>query len=184
MGLGLAACTASSPASVQSPAPARSPIVEPSPSPIPPVVVGVDPGRDSPQAAIAGFLDGEASGDNATACTFVAPVQQPGCVNFIIANTLDALKPITMGKDFVLGTQAVVAVLGNVCANTVCRAYTHDDADIPPSASTFPGAYQQAASFASEGYAAFACLQVGGAWYVDLGIIAGATPTPTLSPSS
>jgi hypothetical protein len=141
-------------------------------------VVGVAPGHTSPAAAFAGWLDGAAAGKAGAACDYALPSQQASCPALVQQmTTVLPNGPMRTGDTYVLGTRALVALLGTICtsqgAHQDCRSNSDRRLGLPANDAGFAAAYQNAAT---TDILTNACENVGGQWYVDLG------PVPTNQP--
>lgn len=141
----------------------------PTARPGPPVVSGTAARASSPAAAVAGFLDQNSSFNYPAACTYVVPAEQANCPGLLANATLAAQGPVTLTATDVAGTQALVVVVGRVCADFTCYLNSNPRAGLPASPSAFPAAYQAAISQLGTGFPTLPCLQVNGNWYVELG---------------
>jgi hypothetical protein len=77
---------------------------------------------------------------------------------------------VTLEPPYTVGTKAIVVAVGSICAQSTCVLNANPHLGVPPSSAGFAAAYEAAATRMSIGYAVFACLQAGSAWYVDLGL--------------
>jgi hypothetical protein len=135
------------------------------------VVTGVTPGQSTPQAVVAGFIDASAQVRTSVACGYVVPIQQAACPALLGQISLGALPTITIGETYTQGTKAIVPTIGKICAESACVLNNNARLGLPANSAGFEAAYELAASRTSIGFAAFACLQMGNLWYVDLALI-------------
>lgn len=175
---GLAACTSASTANQASTPPSpvrRSPSATPSPVPQPTLVTGTAVGKSTPQEVVAGFLNATnvesvALGSGfPTSCGYVVPSDQAACPSFLGQATLTGTPPVSIGNIATNGTQAIVAIVGSLCADFTCSLNTNPNQGLPASPAGFAAAYQAALQGIGNGYAALPCVLVGGSWYVNLG---------------
>jgi len=124
----------------------------PSPTTGSAAVTGVVPGHGTPASALAGWVDGAVAGRAGAACNYALPSQQTACP----------------GVTYVLGTQALVALLGTICTDGDCRSNSDRRLGLPADDAGFATAYQTAVS---TDILTDACQKVGGLWYVDLGSV-------------
>lgn len=133
----------------------------------------VMPGFSTPQDAVDGFYQGELAGNWSAVCSYVVPSAQSVC----LAGTSGqgaATGSIGVDRAVIQGTEALVAVTGNICApSTPCTANTDPSLGMPTSASDFSAVYQAAVASGSSGEGAYMspmpCTQVNGKWYVAFG---------------
>ena len=147
----------------------------PAPSPTGVAIANVAPGHGSPAGANAGFLNASINGDFDTACSYALPSEQPNCKTVLPngQNTTVQNGPLTLGNVFTSGNQALVTLLGTICAPGVgCVTNTNPSAGLPANTAGFPAAYQNALSNFN---LTQPCEQAGGQWYVDLGNNQGVT---------
>jgi hypothetical protein len=131
-------------------------------------------GHGSPQAAVIGFLMAASAGHAAQACGFVLAADVSDCSGGLAAAGLSA-HGVRAGAVAVQGDQALVTVVGKVCANgddgPTCSTNDDPAAGQPtgPGAAAFAAAYQQALSGTGPGDPAIPCARSGSGWYVNLG---------------
>lgn len=155
--------------------PSPTAIGSPAPSPTGVAIANVAPGHGSPAGANAGFLNASINGDFDTACSYALPSEQPNCRAVLPTgqNTTVQNGPLTLGNVFISGNQALVTLLGTICAPGVgCVSNTNPNAGLPANTAGFPAAYQNALSNFN---LTQPCEQEGGQWYVDLGNNQGVT---------
>ncbi|HEU5002190.1 MAG TPA: hypothetical protein VFW71_05350 [Actinomycetota bacterium] len=158
-----------SPPTVGSPAPS------PAPTPTGVAIAKVAPSHATPAGANAGFLDASINGDFDTACSYALPSEQANCQTVLPKgqNTTVQNGPLTLGNVFTSGNQALVTLIGTICAPGVgCVTNTNPSTGLPANTAGFPAAYQDALSNFN---LTQPCEQSGGQWYVDLGGDQGVT---------
>jgi len=139
------------------------------------VVTGTAAGQATPAEAVAGFLDTtnvdsvEIGNNFATACAYVVPADQAACPGFLAQATLTADPPVYIGQVSISGSQAIVVVVGHVCADFTCFGNSDAAHGIPTSTAGFANAYQEAINGIGNGYTAYPCTLVGNSWYVNFG---------------
>jgi len=142
-------------------------------------------GTGSPSAALSGFIGGLVNSNPATACTFVAPNQQSEC-NKGFANASLKTSGLGLGNTFTDGSQAIQVVtassfclgVGAAPTTTTCLSNSNKNAGLPSSDAGFAAAL--ATTFSSSSSPDTACVDINGAWYVELAPGGGpATSTST-----
>lgn len=139
-------------------------------------------GNGSPSAAVSGFLQGLSSSTPQSACNYVVPAQNSGCVNEFTGARIQ-LSGLGIGNTFTNGTQALVTVTASraclgvgpgaavgATTTTVCFGNSNKNAGLPANSAGFPAAYQASFNTASP---VVACAELNGQWFVALGPISG-----------
>lgn len=154
----------SSPPTIGSPAPSSTGLA----------VTGVAPGHGSPAAANAGFLNASVKGDFEGACAYALPSEQPTCKTLLgQSSTAVQGSPLRVGNVVTNGNQALVTLLGTICASGAgCVTNTDPNAGLPANAAAFAAAYENALNNFN---LTQPCQQSGGQWYIDLGNNSGVT---------
>ena len=120
-------------------------------------------------SALAGWVDGAVAGRAGAACNYALPSQQTACPGVVTGvTTILPNGPVRPGDTYVLGTQALVALLGTICTDGDCRSNSDRRLGLPADDAGFATAYQTAVS---TDILTDACQKVGGLWYVDLGSV-------------
>jgi hypothetical protein len=121
-----------------------------------------------------GFLRGLSTGARG-ACTYVAPQELVPCAAAFPATTAFTITNLGIGKTALRGSQAVVTITGKFCTtqggSTTCATNAGVTTGQPrgSGAAAFTAAYHPSKP-ESIGQRAIPCLNVGGQWYVDLGV--------------
>lgn len=145
----------------------------------------VSPGHGSPKAAVEGFITDLESVNGGTAwCDYIQRAVQI-CNNPAMAHiTLTGI--FALGNQVIQGTQALVAMTGDVCGHNLQAATTPEcinnsdpNKGLPPGAGTFSEAYAAASNLNAGATATAPCTEVNGRWYVDLPGLSTTSPTTT-----
>jgi len=142
-------------------------------APIP--VHGAAPGNGTPAEAVAGFLDALlVAQDAGKACGYVLPDEQANCAAGLAGQgDLGNTGHIVLTATVVNGAQALVASTGQLCgpvAGGACIANSDARFGLPSSGESFSSAFAAALSTSgARGWGAFACEQVNGLWYLNIG---------------
>lgn len=156
----------------------------PSSSTTPPATAGpaignVSPGHNSPEEAVAGFLDAVVNKDWGSACEYLIPDEQGLCT---LGSALEAATattpngPLHIGDTVINGTRALVSAVGTFCSSTsggspTCVTNSDPKGGLPSGSLSFDAAYRDALSNTQD--AAAACAEVNGEWYVDFSTTTG-----------
>ena len=146
----------------------------------------VSPGHGSPKAAVQGFITDLELGNGSTAwCDYIDPPDQQDCQQGAAAANITISGTFALGNQVIDGTEALVAITGNVCAHseedstttTACDSNNDPNKGLPPGAGTFSAAYATASG--SNGTTTAACIEINGSWYINISGDSGTSPTTT-----
>jgi hypothetical protein len=164
---------ASSPAASASPATSS-----PAPSPSGPAssgtaaaspLTGVAPGHATPEAAVAGVIQYEQSGQVAQSCQYVEPAVQSSCAQ---AATQVSAPPITSVRvtiawAVISGRYALVEVTGQTCTSaTACLRNSNPDYNMPVGGN-FMTIYNKQLNTIGDTLSPVPCIRVNNLWYVN-----------------
>ncbi len=146
---------------------------------------GISAGHGSPESAVKGGLDDLMNGHgNGAWCSYLDPSIQATCRSVAASDT--ATGNYTINSQDIQGTQALVAITGNLCfrgpaSGNACESNNNPNKGMPPGAGSFSVAYA-AASSKSKTLSPVQCVEIGGSWYVTMG--SSGSSTPTSSPTT
>jgi len=155
---------------------------------------GVSAGHGSPKAAVEGFLTALQTGNGGSSwCAYINPSDLQQCQEGAASVAITITGTFSLGNQVIQGTQALVAVTGNLCVHdeedtttTIdCSSNSNANAGLPPGAGSFSEAYSNASG--SNGSTTAPCVEVNGSWYIDLSGSSGSAPattTPGTSPAT
>ncbi len=148
----------------------------------------VSPGHGSPKAAVEGFITDLELGNGSTAwCDYIDPADQQDCQEGAAEANITVTGTFAVGNQVIDGTEALVAITGDVCAHSEedstttisCSSNNDPNKGLPPGAGTFSEAYATASG--SNGTTTAPCIEIEGSWYIN---ISGQGSTPTTSPTT
>ena len=151
----------------------------------------VSPGHGSPKDAVDGFITDLELGNGSTAwCNYLIPADQSECQEGAAEADISVTGTFTVGNQVIDGTQALVAITGNVCAHDdidsttsiSCSSNSDPNKGLPPSAGSFSEAYDAATN--SNGTATAPCEEISGSWYINIPGLSGSSTTPTTTPTT
>ena len=95
-------------------------------------------------------------------------------VSTVPESALGAPGTFSIGNEVVQGSQALVAITGDVCAHdeepsstiTACSSNTNPNAGLSPDAGSFSEAFAEASN--SNGATTAPCVEVNGSWYLEI----------------
>lgn len=149
----------------------------------------VSPGHGSPKAAVEGFITDLELGNGSTAwCDYLAPPDQSECQEGAAEAHISITGSFALGNQVIDGSQALVAITGDVCAHDdidsttsiACSSNSDPNKGLPSSTDTFSDAY--AAATNSNGTATAPCEEISGSWYINIPGLSG-TSTSTTTPN-
>ena len=96
----------------------------------------------------------------------------------------------SIGNEFIDGTRALVAIVGDLCVHSdveattemACTNNSNPNAGLPPASGSFSEDY--AAASKGNGTETAPCIEVNGLWYVDVESLGGFSSSPTTVPTS
>ncbi len=144
-----------------------------SPQAVPPVAEPFPSAGDAtPQAAVAGFMEGLSKGPSG-ACLYVTPQDLLDCGQAFTSTISFSATGLGLGESTIHGTEALVSVTGRICTTisgkTTCATNTNRSAGQPAQSTTsaFAADFSRGGTL---GKRAIPCAEVDGLWYVDLPI--------------
>ena len=134
----------------------------------------VQPGADSPGAAVLGYVDALNAGSLTESCMYVPPSAQASCqagVAGISASDAPTVENFVLGYVAVDGDEALVGSTGTFCAphQTPPCVTNEDPAAIFSAAESFPDLWTAsiaAGESTTNSYSLIPCVEVDGAWYI------------------
>lgn len=133
-----------------------------------------EPGTDSPDAAVLGYVDALNTGSLTDACMYVPPSAQASCqaeLAALPASDVPTVENFVLGYVAVDGNEALVGSTGTFCApDQTPTCVTNDDpAAIFSEAEPFPDLWTAsiaAGESTTNNYSLIPCVEVDGAWYI------------------
>ena len=154
----------------------------------------ISPGHGSPEAAVDGILTALKSGSTTAWCAYFNPSDKSECDQDSSALALNITGNYSIKNQVIQGSQALVAITGNLCfhgnatGTTLLQCANNSNAStgMPPGAGSFSQAYAATANASSDTLSPVPCIEVDGSWYVNFNILSGTTPstTPSTSPAT
>lgn len=154
----------------------------------------ISPGHGTPEAAVAGILTSLMSGSSTAWCAYFNPSDRSECDQDSNALALNITGNYAIKSQVIQGSQALVALTGNLCFHgnatgttlLQCATNTNAGTGMPPGAGSFSQAYAATANASSDTLSPIPCIEVTGAWYVNFNILSGSTPstTPASTPTT
>jgi hypothetical protein len=123
------------------------------------------PGYESPDNAVAGWIDNLLQNDAAAACSYNQPAVQAACTTVIQEEGLRFTGKWGLGKTAISGNRAIVDIeYDRYCGGGTCISNSNPHAGLPGPGLSFTAAFQRALNTSDY---ALGCVRVGGQWYVD-----------------
>jgi hypothetical protein len=132
-------------------------------------LTGVVPGHATPEAAVAGVIQYEQSGEVAQSCLYIEPAVQASCSQ---AATQVSAAPITNVQVKIVGAvtsgrYALVELTGQTCTSpTVCMRNSNPDYNMPVGGN-FMAIYNKQLNTSGDTLSPIPCIRIDNLWYVN-----------------